>query len=245
MALVAPWITLSSDLARLAAGAFAFACVCAEVLAVAAFTPPFDRRGLVALPIPIAVLGLVAWLGSALPELAAAMLVTVALLALGALTGAVVGRAIQKPGHLLVVGVVSALVDVLSVLHPQGPTAQLVQIETVVSVLLLPWPILGTSAIVPILGVGDITFAALYAVATRRHGLSMRRTVIALAAAFATTLLVLLITEASVPALPFLGVAILVAHPEARRLPAEDRRTAAVGLVILIALFVMLFALRG
>jgi hypothetical protein len=243
-ALVASRIALEHPVAQLAAGVLAFACVCAEVLLAASFTPRFDKRALVGLAAPAALLALVAWLGPALPPLGAAVLVTLGLLTLGTLTGAVVGRAVEKPGHLVVVVVVSALVDVFSVLHPEGPTAQLVQVETVVSVLLLPWPVLGTSDIVPILGMGDITFAAIYLVTARQFGLSVRRTVVALAAGFAATLGVVLATEAGVPALPFLGVAMLVAHPEARRLPPQDRRTAAIGLVVIVALFMLVFALR-
>lgn len=242
--LLAPRVPLEAPLALAVSGTLAFLCVCLEVLVAAACTPSFGRRALLGLPVPLAVLGLVAWGGRSVPSTLAAALVTVALLASGTLTGAVVGRAVQKAGHLLVVAVVSALVDVFSVLHPRGPTAQLVQVETVVSVLLLPWPVIGTDAIVPLLGVGDVTFSALYVLAARQHGLSIRKTLAALGAGFLVTLAVVIATGTGVPALPFLGLAMLVAHPEARRLPPEDRRTAGVGLSILVALFVALFALR-
>ncbi len=229
---------------RAVAGVLAFACVGGEVLLVAGLAPPLRPRGLVGLGASLAVLVGVALAGPALPTIAAAALVTLALLVAGTLVGAVVGRAIEDPGHLVVVAAVSALVDVYSVLHPTGPTAQLVQIEAAVDVLILPWPLLGTGRIEPVLGVGDVAFAAIYAVATRRHGLSMRRTLLALAAALAVTLAVVMSTGIGIPALPFLGAAIAIAHPEARRVPAKDRRKALVGLGLLLAAFVALFALR-
>lgn len=229
---------------RVVAGVLAFACVGGEVLLVAGSTPPLPPRALVGLGASLAILVAVALAGPALPTIAAAASVTLALLLAGTLVGAVVGRAIEHPGHLVVVAIVSALVDAYSVLHPSGPTAQLVQIETAVDVLILPWPILGTARIEPVLGVGDVAFAAIYAVASRRHGLSMRRTLLALAAALAVTLAVVMSTGIGIPALPFLGAAIAIAHPEARRIPAKDRRKALVGIGLLAAVFVALFALR-
>jgi hypothetical protein len=187
----------------------------------------------------------VALAGPALPRVVAAALVTSALLTFGTLVGSVVGSAIDHAGHLLVVAVISSLVDAFSVLHPSGPTAQLVRVQTALDVLILPWPILGTARIEPILGVGDVAFAAIYLAAAKRHGLPLRRTVAALAAGLAVTLGVVLATGRGIPALPFLGAAVVVAHPQARRLPEADRKKALLGLGVLVALFAVLFALRS
>ncbi|MBX3270240.1 MAG: hypothetical protein KF729_08260 [Sandaracinaceae bacterium] len=227
-----------------ASGTLAFACVGAEVLAVAALAPPLRARALAGLAIPLGALVAVALVGDALGRLPASVAVTVALLAAGTLVGAVVGRAIEDAGHLAVVAIVSAAVDAYSVLSPSGPTAQIVQIEAAVDVLLLPWPILGTPRIEPVLGVGDVAFAAIYAVASRRHDLPMKRTIAALAVGLAVTLAVVLATGAGTPALPFLGAAILVAHPRARRLRPEDRRKAWIGIAVLLAALGALVLLR-
>ncbi|MCA9604633.1 MAG: hypothetical protein KC619_03500 [Myxococcales bacterium] len=240
-ALVAP---LAPSVSPYVAGTLAFACVAAEVLTVAALTPPLKAKSLLGLVVPFGLLIGVALLGTALPGLAAAATVTAALLVFGTLTGGVVGRAIEEPGHLLVVAVISALVDVFSVLHPSGPTAQIIQIEAAVNVLILPWPILGTGRIEPVLGLGDIAFGGIYAVASRRHGLSMKKTLIALAVGLAATLAVVMATGAGTPALPFLGAAFVIAHPEARRLAPKDRKRALVGGIVLLAVFGLLFALR-
>lgn len=229
---------------RYVAGVLAFACVGAEVLTVAGLAPPLRPRALIGLLLPLGAIVAVALAGSSLPPIAAAALVTVSLLGAGTLVGAVVGRAIEAPGHLLVVAIVSALVDAYSVLHPAGPTAQIIQIEAAVDVLILPWPILGTARIDPVLGVGDIAFAAIYAVASRRHGLSMTRTLAALAVGLAATLAVVLATGAGIPALPFLGAAVVIAQPEARRVPPKDRKKALIGVGVLIGLFALMFALR-
>ena len=227
-----------------AAGVVAFGFVSAEVLLVAALTPLFWSRALAGLLLPVSGLALVGALGTSLPTLAGAMLVTACLLLFGTLTGAVVGNAIEVPGHLVVVAVVSALVDTFSVLHPSGPTAQLIEIEAAIDLLLLPWPMLGTSDIQPVLGVGDIVFVAIYTSASRRHELSMRRTVAALAVGLAVTLAVVIATGSGTPALPFLGGAFVLAHPSARALPKQDRKKALGGLLLLCAVFGLLFVTR-
>jgi hypothetical protein len=245
VAALAPGVPIDGSTWLVAAGILAFACVGAEVLTAAGLAPRLPARALLWLPLPIGTLVAVAVAGPALPRLLAAALVTSALLAVGTLLGSVVGAAIDHPGHLIVVAVVSALVDAFSVLHPSGPTAQLVQVQAAIDVLILPWPILGTDRIEPILGVGDIAFAAIYAAAARRHGLPLRRTLAALAAGLCVTLVVVLVTGMGIPALPFLGAAVVIAHPEARRLPAADRKKALLGLAFLLALFAALFALRS
>ncbi len=243
-AALAPLVASPSSLALGAAVVLAFACVSGEVLIAARLAPALAPKALFGLAIPVAALACVAIAGDAAPKLLAGAIVTAMLLGAGTSIGAMVGSRIDRAGHLVVVAVVSGLVDAFSVLHPSGPTAQLVQIETALSVLVLPWPIVGTDRIEPILGLGDVVFAALYVAAARKHGLSLRRTVIALALGLGATLIAVLVSGIGLPALPFLGVSIVAAHPEARRIPREDRVKAAVGIGALIALFAALFALR-
>jgi len=240
-AFVAPHLV---GLPELLPGVLAYACVAGEMLAVAALTPPLRPRWLLALASPLLALAAVTVARDVAPPWVCAAAVTVALLAGGTLAGAVVGRAIDDPGHLLVVAGVSALVDVYSVLHPTGPTAQLIEIEAAVNVLLLPWPILGTDVIAPVLGVGDIAFCGIYAVTTRQHGLPMGPTIAGLAVGLAATLVIVLVTGAGTPALPFMGAGVLLAQPRARALPREDRRKAALGMIALTAALAAAFLLK-
>jgi len=158
-----------------------------------------------------------------LPPLDMAVAVTACLLVGGTLVGAVVGRAMEHPGHLVFVAIVSSAADVFSVFHPSGPSAAIVESEAALSLLALPWPMLGTQAIEPFLGVGDVVFTALYVAAARRHALSARATVLALTLGFAVTMVAVVVLEAAVPALPFLGLSMVIAHRQARRPPQRDR----------------------
>jgi hypothetical protein len=214
------WLAAYSDVSPLVGYFAGFALVVACVLSVTISTPS-ARRSCGAL----ALLGLFA-LGVAqrLHGVAAAAWVLVALLAFGSALGAWVGEGIEQPGHLVFVALVSSLADAFCVSHPQGPTALLAQNPEALALLALPWPMLGTRDIVPFLGVGDVVFSSLYYAAARKHGLSLARTLVALIGAFVATAIAVAVLARPVAVLPFLGAAVLVAHPSFRRPPARDLR---------------------
>jgi hypothetical protein len=154
-----------------------------------------------------------------------AALVTFSLLVLGATIGGAVGARIEHPGHLLVVAVVSFLVDTFSVFHRRGPTATLIAARPqVLNLLALPWPLLGTEEIAPLLGLGDVIFIALYFSAARRHGLSRPRTALALLLALLLSMASVMLWQRPIPALAPMGISILLAHPPARKLPLAERQ---------------------
>jgi len=224
-----------------AAFALSFGCVCALVLGSARACPARQGRDLRWLIAPISILALVAFSGARDIWHAAAVLVS--LLVAGSVLGAVVGASIEDIGHLLFVAIVSSLADAASVLHPEGPSAAIVQSEAALSLLALPFAFLGTSDTPPLLGVGDVVFTSLYVAAARRHGLPEQRTLLALALAFAATMIVVTALEIAIPALPFLGLAMLIAHPEARRPPERDRARGfgVIGALALVLLCLWLF----
>jgi len=107
----------------------------------------------------------------------------------------------------------------------------------VLSVVALSWPMLGTGKVEPFLGVGDVIFTALYLSASRVHALGVGRTAAALAGAFALTLAALVLLERAIPALPFLGAAVVLAHPPTRRPAAADRKRGSIAMALLLLAF--------
>lgn len=209
------------DASPLLAYAIGFMAVALAALGSAWRCPAVKQRALVGVVLSAAAL---LWLSAnPLSELDMAVAVTVCLLVCCTLLGAVVGGAIEHPGQLVFVAIVSSAADVFSVFHPSGPSAAIVHSEVALSVLALPWPMLGTPFIEPFLGGGDVVFTSLYVASSRRHALSSARTGIALTLGFAVTMVAVVALEVAVPALPFLGLAMVVAHPQARRPPERDR----------------------
>jgi len=220
----------------------AFALVAGAMIASGWLVPLASPRALVWVVVPGVAVGLLAWTGHASAGWPAAAVVAASLLVGGALAGTVVGSRIQHAGHLLVVAWVSTLADAYSVLSASGVSARVVESAEWLPLLAVSWPIYGTDAIEPVLGVGDVVMVALYLTAVRRHGLRERRTVVALAVAFAAVLVALFASGIALPALPFLGVAVVAVHPEARRLRPEDRKPALLGVAVLTVLFAILWA---
>jgi hypothetical protein len=243
LAPLAPIDPRGSEGAALVAYAIGYACTAAVVLVVAALGPRDGRVALVASSLAVTILALL-FVEAASPSLLATVLVLAALLAIGTSVGATIGGRIQHAGHLSVVVVVSSIADLASVLAPSGPSHEIAESPALLSLLALSWPMAGTTRIEPLLGVGDVVFVALYLGAAAQHGLSMRRTLVALASALAITAAVVALLALPIPALPFLGAAMLIAHPAARLPPAEERAKAGIALVLFVLSFGTLVLVR-
>lgn len=149
--------------------------------------------------------------------------------------GGALGRRVQHPGHLLPACVVAAVADLVSILHPSGPTHAIMRSERALSVLAVSFPVPGTRAVAPVIGLGDLLFLGLVLGVASAHGLSIRRVGLAglvgvLAAAGVSILL-----HGAAPALVTIAASVLLFVPEARRLRAEDRRTAKIAMVLAVA----------
>jgi hypothetical protein len=220
-----------------------FAAVALSAVLTAAACPSIQPRSLVGLAFPAAALCGLAFRPA--PDLTGALIVTAALLAGATMVGGAVGRAIEHPGQLVFVAVVSAAADAGSVFHPSGPSAAMAQSQAALSLVALPWPMLGTPAIEPLLGAGDVVFTALYLASARRHKLPWRRTMVALLLAYALTAAVVLMLAAAVPALPLLGLGVVLAHPEARRPRSADlRRGVALSIAAVLVVAALLMSSR-
>lgn len=206
--------------------------VVAVVLGSASAAPALGRRAALWIAVPCAALLVVGVTGVAASSVASVVFVTLCLLAVGCLLGAFVGSRIQHPGHLVVVAYVSSLADLYSVLTPSAPSARIVHSKALLSVLALSWPTPGVSAAAPLLGVADVVMTALYLAAARRHRLGVVRTVVALAAGYAAVFTLVAVTAWPLPALPFLGIAVLCAHRDAWRIPRHERRRAFLGMAV-------------
>ena len=230
---IAPFIALPSPLG----GLFAFAAVALSVLVAGLTVPWLALRRTWILLLPVGALVSLARLHVDASSVAAAALVLLSLLTLGALVGGFVGSRVEAPGHLLVVAAVSSLADLYSVLTPGAPSHTLAASELLLPLVAIPWCPLGSRSFLPILGLGDVVMSALYLASARIHHLGRARMFGALALGYALCLAALLRSEEALPALPFLGVAVVLLVPEARRLPPSDRSRAAIGVLVFVALF--------
>ena len=126
--------------------------------------------------------------------------------------GARLGHEVLEASYLWPLVIVAVGADIWSVTTPEGLTQQLIGDGTLPAasllILTLPVPGLGLS---PVLGVGDLLFSGLLLGAVTCLGLSLRRAVIGLAVGFACCLAGLFIWAVPLPALPFIGLACVIA----------------------------------
>lgn len=151
--------------------------------------------------------------------------------------GASVGWRVPHAGHLLPVALVSSAVDLWSVFAPEGPTRAIAAAPdpAVLRVLAASAPIVPSRSMEPMLGFADVIFAGLYLAAARRHQLSLARTTAATLVGLFLAGVVAVLLQRPLPALPFIGLCVVLFVREARAVPREDRAAVwvAVGLLAL------------
>lgn len=220
--------------------ALAYAAAAGAILAAVALAP-YDALARRDVALAAGALGVaLSLVALALPPVASGLAGSAGVLACGCALGCAVGARIASPGHLLAVALVSSAVDIWSVTAPSGVTHTIVETPLLLRLLTVRVAVPPVRAPEPMIGFGDVVFAALYHAAATRHGLSRARTLGALAVglALAGVGAGALGLEGGIPALPFLGIAVVLAHPEARRVPAKDRRATAFAAAVLVAAIV-------
>jgi hypothetical protein len=140
--------------------------------------------------------------------------------------GDLIGFNIEHPGHLLPACVVASIADVTSVLHPNGPSHAVIQSEQAMSALAVSFPVMGTHEFAPTIGIGDLLFIALLLAAARKHSLSTLRMSLLVAAGIAAAGVGSFLWMRAIPALPTIGLAVVLGFAQARNVRSRDRRVA-------------------
>jgi hypothetical protein len=224
-ALAAPRVNVTSGVADLVA--FAGATTTSLVALVLLSRGQLPKAANLALGLlPPAIVGVLALLhASALP---AFILISTCLVLFGHALGHWIGSNIEHPGHLLPACVVASIADLVSVLHPSGPSHAVIQSEVALSMLAVSFPVLGTRQLAPTIGVGDLLFIALLLATARKHSLSWLRMALAAAAGIAGAGTASYLLDRAIPALPAIGLAVVLAFSQARKLRPRDRRIATI-----------------
>lgn len=223
--------------------ALAFACVSGEIVVLSLCAPAAGRVAALFMLPCASILALLFYFAPAAGPAAAALL-TFALGIAAATLGGALGARIEQPGQLSAVALVSSIADMWSVFDAEAPSARLAEQALAepekLALFALPFPLLGTPWIAPVIGAGDIVFTALYCVAFRAHALALRRLTLALALAYGVALVALIAFERPLPLLPLLGAAAIASDRAARSLTRREWRTVGVvcvALLVAVALF--------
>ena len=219
MAAVAPWVPLGPLASTLLAlAAVALAIVAGAAFSTSATLPP--RRGALVALVGLALVGL----ALALPPVASGLIGACGLLAVASVVGGAIGSRMESSGHLAAVALVSAAVDLWSVTSPSGPTHRIVQSPALVRLLTVSVAIPPLRDPRPAIGFGDAVFVALYLAAGQRFAMPRPRLSVALWLGIFVAGAIAVALERAVPALPTIGLMVLLTQPMARSVPAADRR---------------------
>jgi hypothetical protein len=140
--------------------------------------------------------------------------------------GASLGRSVQHPTHLFPASVVAASADIVSLVSPEGPSHAIAKSERALSVLAVWFPVPGSTAIAPALGIGDLLFMAFVLGVASAHQLGVSRAVSCCALGIVAAGAAAAWLGVAVPALVPIAAATLLGMPSIRRLRAVDRRAA-------------------
>lgn len=160
-----------------------------------------------------------------------AIVISACLTAFGHVLGHFIGMNIEHPGHLLPACVVASAADLVSVLHPSGPSHAVLASERALSWMAVSFPVPGTLHLAPAIGVGDLLFIALLLGAVRRHSLSWVRAALLIASGIVVAGAASYSLQAPIPALPAIGLVFLAGMPAARKLRPKDRTIATASIV--------------
>jgi hypothetical protein len=120
-------------------------------------------------------------------------------------------------------------------MHPRGLTHAIVESERALSRLAISFPVATTHAFAPVLGVGDLLFAALALGVAAQHRLSVPRMAGLIAMGVLVAGALAAYFEAAIPALIPMAAAIVLGLPAARRLQPQDRRPTQIAAIVSVA----------
>ena len=133
------------------------------------------------------------------------------------------GRRVQHAAHLLPACAVAAAADLASLLSPEGPSHAIARSDRALSILATWFPVPGSLAVSPALGIGDLLFIGLVLGVAEAHALPRVRCV---GACVLGTLLAggaALWLNMAVPALVPIAAAVVLLVPQVRRVRRADR----------------------
>jgi hypothetical protein len=146
--------------------------------------------------------------------------------------GAAIGRRVQHVSHLLPACVVAASADIVSSLSPEGPTHAIASSDRALSIVAVWFPVPGTHAVAPALGVGDLLFMALVFGVAVVHRLPYARTVFLAALGTSIAGFAAAWFAVPVPALVPIAAVLLLGLPTLRRLRPADRTAAKWSIIV-------------
>ena len=166
--------------------------------------------------------------------------INLTLLGIALCAGILLSSIIKKPSYLIPLTVAAGLADIWSVSF--GVTNKIIQSRTAMNFLLFSFPVAG-KGILPVIGVTDFIFAAMFLSLSYRFDMPVIRTQVLVAASFIISITVAVFGGFGVPVLPLMGVLFIIGqYKYIKIVDPKEKREAVYGiLIIATALAVVTF----
>ncbi len=166
-----------------------------------------------------------------------------ALMGIALCGGILLGSIIRKPSYLIPLAIVAGLSDLWSVIF--GVTHMISQSSTAMNFLLFSFPVAG-KGILPIIGVTDFVFAAMFLSLSNKFNMPGLRTRILITASFILSIVIAVISECGVPVLPVMGMFFIIGqYKYIRIVDPKEKKDAVFGILIIAAALAVLTLLRS
>ena len=154
--------------------------------------------------------------------------------------GILLGDIIKKPSYIIPLAAAAGLADIWSVAF--GVTNEIVKSRTAMNFLLFSFPVAG-KGILPVIGVTDFIFAAMFLSLSLRFDMPVMRTQVLVAASFIISITVAVFGGFGVPVLPVMGVLFIIGQYKYVKMvdPGEKRQAVWGILIIATALAIVTF----
>lgn len=147
--------------------------------------------------------------------------------------GILLSRIIKKPSYLIPLVAAAGLADIWSVSF--GVTNKVIQSRTAMNFLLFSFPVAG-KGILPVIGVTDFIFAALFLSLSSRFDIPVIRTQVLVAASFIISITVAVFGGFGVPVLPVMGLFFIIGqYKYIKIVDPKEKREAVYGILIIAA----------
>jgi len=166
--------------------------------------------------------------------------INLTLLGIALCGGILLSSIIKKPSYLIPLVAAAGLADIWSVSF--GVTNKIIQSRTAMNFLLFSFPVAG-KGILPVIGVTDFIFAAMFLSLSSRFDMPVIRTQVLMAASFIISITVAVFGGFGVPVLPVMGLLFIIGqYKYIKIVNPEEKREAVYGiLIIATALAVITF----
>jgi len=166
--------------------------------------------------------------------------INLTLLGIALCGGILLSETIKKPSYLIPLAAAAGLADLWSVSF--GVTNKIIQSRTAMNFLLFSFPVSGKE-ILPVIGVTDFIFAAMFLSLSSRFDMPVSRTQALVASSFFISITVAVFGGFGVPVLPVMGLFFVIGQYEHVKIvdPKEKRDAVCGFLIIAAALAAMTF----